>query len=268
MGTSHNSVQDALTAAFEAPSGPTTDNRKRDALVRTLVYCSTAAASTLTEADKMIWKGYHEIGEVGAVIVETTEAGKLAYRLKVVRVFQHHHSHHLTCLWPSRHQTHDCIRYAIGSRRHHVIVCSHECSVIGKGHLPVQSLYTVYKQHRRHSCGEIPFQNSTGHRLPAIDSSDCVQDTACCLQCGKVVSGALSMQSCSQCMRVRFCSTECQRAAWPAHKAACKRMARATAAGACIEDQLLMFPDVLQACPSSHCAFHPKAVPEVPAAEP
>ena len=76
--------------------------------------------------------------------------------------------------------------------------------------------------------------------------SPVLQDISCCAHCGKVHDGEPTMASCRQCMRVRYCSGKCQRAAWPLHKSACQRMARATEEGGTIKDQLALFPDFLQ----------------------
>lgn len=44
-----------------------------------------------------------------------------------------------------------------------------------------------------------------------------------CDHCGKAGGAELKLRVCSACKEVRYCSTSCQKAAWPQHKAACKR---------------------------------------------
>jgi len=46
-----------------------------------------------------------------------------------------------------------------------------------------------------------------------------------CGYCGKVEG---SLRRCSRCRNTRFCSTECQRLAWPAHKKVCEALKRVT----------------------------------------
>ena len=43
-----------------------------------------------------------------------------------------------------------------------------------------------------------------------------------CDQCGKTAEEANGLKLCRDCQVVRYCSKECQAAAWPGHKAACK----------------------------------------------
>ncbi|KAI0315470.1 hypothetical protein OF83DRAFT_352828 [Amylostereum chailletii] len=43
----------------------------------------------------------------------------------------------------------------------------------------------------------------------------------CCNYCSKA-AGKASLRKCSACKMVRYCSQECQRAAWKNHKASCK----------------------------------------------
>jgi MYND finger len=78
------------------------------------------------------------------------------------------------------------------------------------------------------------------------------QDKACCFHCGKL---APSMAACQRCTYARFCSKACQQAAWPGHKASCKKMAAAwqkpvAVKGMIDEDQnhLAFLADVLRDC--------------------
>ena len=56
----------------------------------------------------------------------------------------------------------------------------------------------------------------------------CVQTHLVCFHCGKAVKG--SQTQCMSCKWAWFCSPQCQKAAWPVHKAICK-MAKAAAQG-------------------------------------
>jgi MYND finger len=48
-----------------------------------------------------------------------------------------------------------------------------------------------------------------------------------CDHCGKTAEQAsvTSLKTCGACHGMRYCSAACQKAAWPAHKAACKARA-------------------------------------------
>ena len=50
-----------------------------------------------------------------------------------------------------------------------------------------------------------------------------------CAHCGTLVE---HRRICASCRKVAYCNEACQRAGWPAHRAACKRMAAATASAA------------------------------------
>lgn len=54
----------------------------------------------------------------------------------------------------------------------------------------------------------------------------------CCASCGRAEgeAGVAKLKSCSSCHAVRYCSRECQKAHWRAHKAHCKAAAGATVA--------------------------------------
>jgi protein-arginine kinase activator protein McsA len=45
-----------------------------------------------------------------------------------------------------------------------------------------------------------------------------------CDHCGETAEEALvkGLKSCGKCYAARYCSKECQAAAWPGHRAACK----------------------------------------------
>jgi hypothetical protein len=51
---------------------------------------------------------------------------------------------------------------------------------------------------------------------------------ACCIGCGNTEQ----LQVCAKCRTAKFCSRECQRRMWPAHKQACRAWAEQKAAAA------------------------------------
>lgn len=63
----------------------------------------------------------------------------------------------------------------------------------------------------------------------AADDDDAPDDTADdeqdnvrrCEQCGAQASASLTLSRCGRCLAARYCSSECQRAAWPDHKRTC-----------------------------------------------
>ena len=53
---------------------------------------------------------------------------------------------------------------------------------------------------------------------------------SCCANCGRVADAdanenGVKLKTCSACLLVRYCSTECQKKHWPKHKRACKARA-------------------------------------------
>ncbi|KAF7308148.1 hypothetical protein HMN09_00662500 [Mycena chlorophos] len=65
------------------------------------------------------------------------------------------------------------------------------------------------------------FQNQ--HQTSKADvraSRDVVKGT--CARCMKAEDDELKLKQCAKCQAVRYCSKECQKADWPAHKHACK----------------------------------------------
>jgi MYND finger len=48
-----------------------------------------------------------------------------------------------------------------------------------------------------------------------------LQELHCCWHCGRLAS---KLPACKKCMFARFCSPECQAAAWPVHKSPCKNI--------------------------------------------
>ena len=54
----------------------------------------------------------------------------------------------------------------------------------------------------------------------------------CCIGCGKTEQ----LQVCAKCRTAKFCSRECQRRMWPAHKQACNAWAEQKATAAAADD--------------------------------
>lgn len=66
-------------------------------------------------------------------------------------------------------------------------------------------------------------QPSPGVAEPAAPDEGNAEVPRCCAACGTLegVAGVGKLKSCSKCHSVRYCSAECQKAHWRAHKPAC-----------------------------------------------
>ena len=72
-------------------------------------------------------------------------------------------------------------------------------------------------------------QDKRQAKLRAVDEAS---DLRPCAHCGAKEVHASQLKRCGACNDPVYCSKECQTAAWPAHKAACKAARKAAAAGA------------------------------------
>merc|ERR1712008_392179 len=72
---------------------------------------------------------------------------------------------------------------------------------------------------KRMSCSQHHFQSSEFHL------ADRAGTAVMCGSCSNVETGTASLQKCSRCGVVRYCSQECQSQHWPFHKKVCKRLA-------------------------------------------
>lgn len=64
------------------------------------------------------------------------------------------------------------------------------------------------------------------------DKTNCFYDRPICRECSTLCGSCLkpnpSLQRCSRCHLVHYCSVECQKKHWPKHKSACKLMKMVT----------------------------------------
>jgi hypothetical protein len=84
------------------------------------------------------------------------------------------------------------------------------------------SLVRLARKHDAVQCGADPrpaFQMLVGNDSQLANDVRHVMRSAC-LHCGAT---SIDMSYCGGCLLVRFCNTDCQRAAWPRHRASCKQ---------------------------------------------
>jgi len=69
----------------------------------------------------------------------------------------------------------------------------------------------------------VPPAPSSGHRHPESDASESARkDLTQCQYCFKSRGSGITLQKCAACKVDMYCSKECQRKAWPAHKVKCQ----------------------------------------------
>lgn len=90
--------------------------------------------------------------------------------------------------------------------------------------MTLTNVFTIISGRARHAApgaaATVPSSDSSSGPSSAGNRS---RDSACVI-CGKHAGepGVAKLQSCARCHSARYCSTACQRADWPAHKAACR----------------------------------------------
>ena len=70
-----------------------------------------------------------------------------------------------------------------------------------------------------------PISPADPHPLPSSSGRDAADPAdAACARCGRTPELGAKLKTCARCRVTKYCSAECQRLAWPAHKAACTRV--------------------------------------------